>query len=299
MEETIDDLSSHLSTLTTKTSNELLNLDDRYPNSTFILPTMSSCPMATDGYNHLLVYHHQTLVLFHLPTFEIVFSISIIPLIDCSISDICYYSILNCFLLSSANTIYSLSSNKQLNIINKFSQTIWSITYTSNLIFICYLFGYSIEQWELNSNQSFNLLNTWLKNNLLETFDMGINCIRAYDQYLGMTIKEKNFSWRIDIFDINSMNRIRRGQTIQQDNGLSNWIGILYPIDHFQWLFSDGDQGLFLIDQTNPENYQEKILLKLACNTCLIYHNNNYNNQKYSSIIIQTYDKLSLYDLNL
>jgi hypothetical protein len=48
-----------------------------------------------------------------------------------------------------------------------------------------------------------------------------------------MTIKENNFSWRIDIFDILTMNRIRRGKTIQQENGLSNWIGILFPIDNY------------------------------------------------------------------
>jgi hypothetical protein len=48
-----------------------------------------------------------------------------------------------------------------------------------------------------------------------------------------MTIKENNFSWRIDIFDILTMNRIRRGKTIQQENGLSNWIGILFPVDNY------------------------------------------------------------------
>jgi hypothetical protein len=268
-------------------------LDNRCALSTFIFPSMSSCPMASDGYNHLLLYNHQTLTLFQLPKFEILYSISIFPLIECPISDICYYSTLNCFLLSSSNTIYSLSSNKQIEIINKFSRTIWSITQTSNFIFICYLFGFSIEQWEFNTTNGI-LLNTWFKDNLIESLDMGINCIRAINQYIGMTIKENNFSWRIDLFDMLTMNRIRRGKPIQQDNGLSNWIGLLYPIDHFQWLFADGDQGLFLIDLTNEQEYQQKNIMKLACNISLIRHTNN---QKYSSIIVQTYEALSLYDL--
>jgi hypothetical protein len=291
-ETTIDELSSHLSTLTT-TSNELPLLDNRSPLSTFLLPSMSSCPMATDNYNHLLIYHHQTLILFHIPTFEIICSISILPLIECPISDICYYSISNCFLLSSSNTIYSLSSTKQIETIHKFSNTIWSITHTSNYIFICYLFGFSIEQWELNSNNGI-LLNTWLKDNLIESLDMGINCIRALNQYIGMTIKENNFSWRIDIFDIVTMNRISRGKTIQQDNSLSNWIGLLYPIDSFRWLFADGDQGLILIDQTDKENCKQKHIMKLGCNICLI---RDINNQKYSSIIVQTYEALHLYNI--
>jgi hypothetical protein len=116
-----------------------------------------------------------------------------------------------------------------------------------NQIFICYLFGFSIEQWEFNTNNGI-LLNTWLKDHLIESLDMGINCIRAIDNYIGMTIKENNFSWRIDVFNISSMNRIHRGQTIQQENNFNNWIGILFPIDHFRWLFADGDQGLILID---------------------------------------------------
>jgi len=292
MDTSIDELSSHLSTLTTS-SNELTILDNHCPLSTFILPSISSCPMSTDGYNHLLIYHHQTLILFHLPTFEILFSISIFPLIECPISDICYYSILNCFLLSSSNTIYSLSSNKQIEILHKFSNTIWSITQTSKYIFICYLFGYSIEQWELNSNNGI-LINTWLKNNLIESLDMGINSIRSINQYIGMTIKENNFSWRIDIFDILTMNRIRRGKTIQQENNLNNWIGLLFPINNFQWLFADGDQGLILIDQTNPQEYKENNIMKLACNICLI---RDINTQRYSSIIIQTYEALHLYNI--
>jgi hypothetical protein len=162
-----------------------------------------------------------------------------------------------------------------------------------NYIFICYLFGFSIEQWEFNSNGGI-LLNTWLKHNLIESLDMGINCIRSINEYIGMTIKEKNFSWRIDIFDILTMNRIRRGRTIQQENSLNNWIGLLFPIDHFQWLFADGDQGLFLIDQTDQQEYQQKNIMKLACNICLI---RDINTKKYSSIIIQTYQALHLYDM--
>jgi hypothetical protein len=292
METTIDDLSSHLSTLTTS-SNKLGLLDNRSPLSTFILPSMSSCPMATDEYNHLLLYHHQTLILFHLPRFEILFSFSISPLIESPISDICFYSLTNCFLLSSSNTIYSLSSNKQIEIIHKFSNIIWSITHTSQYIFICYLFGFSIEQWELNSNNKV-LLNTWLKENLIEKLDMGINCIRIVNEYLGMTIKENNFSWRIDIFDILTMNRIRRGKTIQQENGLSNWIGILFPIDNYQWLFADGDQGLYLIDQTNQQEFKQNNIMKLACNICLL---RDVNTKSYSSIIVQSYEALHVYPI--
>jgi hypothetical protein len=140
----MDDLSFHLSTLTT-TPNDLAILDHRRPLSTFLLASMVSCPMSTDDYNHLLIYHHQTLILFRLPTFEILFSS---PLIGSPISDICFYSISNCFLLSSSNLIYSFSSNKQIEIFHKFSNPIWSITHLSNQIFICYLFGFSIEQWE-------------------------------------------------------------------------------------------------------------------------------------------------------
>ncbi len=289
METTIDDLSSHLSTLST-TPNELAILDKCCPLSRFNLPSMSSCPMSTDDYNHLLIYHHQTLILFHLPTFEILFSIPVFPLIECSISDICFYSISNCFLLSSANTIYSLSSNKQIEVFHKFSNTIWSITHSSNYVFICYLFGFSIEQWEFTSNNGI-LLNTWLKDNLIDSFDMGINCIRAIDRYIGMTIKEKNFSWRIDIFDILTMTRIHRGQTIEQENGFNNWIGILFPLDHFQWLFADGDQGLILINQ---QEYKQKKIMDLACNISFI---RDRNTKKYSSIIIQTYEALHLYDI--
>jgi len=292
MDTSIDELSSHLSTLTTS-SNELRILDNHCPLSTFILPSMSSCPMATDGYSHLLIHHHQTLILFHLPTFEILFSISIFPLIECPISDICFYSISNSFLLSSSNIIYSLSSNKQIQIIHQFSNTIWSITHTLNNIFICYLFGFSIEQWELNSNDGI-LLNIWLKDNLIESLDMGINCIRGINEYIGMTIKENNFSWRIDLFDILTMNRIRRGRTIKQENGLNNWIGLLFPIDNFQWLFADGDQGLVLIDQTNPHEHKQNNIMKLACNISLI---RDRNTKTYSSIVIQTYEALHLYDL--
>ena len=120
---------------------------------------------------------------------------------------------------------------------------------------------------------------------------MGINCIRIINQYLGMTIKENNFSWRIDIFDILTMNRIHRGNTIEQNNGLSNWIGIIFPIDNFQWLFADGDQGLFLIDQ---QQSKQNIIMKLACNICLI---RDINTKKYSSIIVQSYEALSLYHI--
>jgi hypothetical protein len=292
METSIDELSSHLSTLTTN-SNEISRLDNRCPLSTFPLPSMSSCPMATDDNNHLLISHHLTLILFHLPRFEILFSIPMIPLIECQISDICFYSISNCFLLSSSNTIYSLSSNKQIEIFHKFSNAIWSITHTSKYIFICYLFGSSIEQWEFNSTNGI-LANTWLKEHLIEPFDIGINCIRAVNQYIGMTIKENTFTWRIDIFDILTMNRIRRGRTIQQENGLSNWIGLLFPIDHYRWLFADGDEGLFVIDQTDEQEYKQNNIMKLACNICLIRDTNSKN---YSSIVVQSYEALNLYDV--
>ncbi|CAF3795975.1 unnamed protein product [Rotaria socialis] len=292
METNINDLSFHLSALKT-TSNEIPILDNREPISTFSLPSMSSCPMAADGSNHLLVYHHHALLLFHLPKFELLFSISLIPFIENPISDICYYSILNCFLVSSSNTLYSLSSSRQIDIIHKFSNTIWSITHTSNYIFICYLFGFSIEQWEFNSSNG-TLLNTWPKANLIESSDMGINCIRAVNQYIGMTIKQNDFSWRIDLFDISAMNRLRRGRTIQQENNLKNWIGLLYPIDHFRWLFADGDQGLFLIDQTDQQEYKQIDIKKLACNICLI---KNINSKTYSSIVIQSYESLHLYNL--
>jgi len=293
MEITMDDLSFHLSTLTTS-PNDLAILDHRRPLSTFILPSMASCPMATDDYNHLLIYHHQTLILFHLPKFEILFSKSIFPFIESPISDICFYSISNCFLLSSSNIIYSFSSNKQIEIFHKFSNPIWSITHVSNYIFICYLFGFSIEQWEFNSTNGI-LLNTWLKEHLIEPLDMGINCIRAIDNCIGMTIKENHFSWRIDVFDISTMNRIHRGRTIQQENNLSNWIGILFPIDHFRWLFADGDQGLILIDQTDQQEHKQNHIMKLACNICLI---RDINTKRYSSIIIKTYEALHLYDLD-
>ncbi|CAF2510052.1 unnamed protein product [Rotaria sp. Silwood2] len=292
METDIDDLSFHLSTLRT-TPNEIAMLDNRQPISTYILPSMSSCPMATDNYNHLLIYHHQTLILLSLPKFEVIFSIAITPFIESPISDMCFHSILNCFLLSSSNTIYSLSSNRQIEIIHKFSNIIWSITNTSKYIFICYLFGFSIEQWEFNSNNG-NLLNTWLKDSLIESLDIGINCIRAVNQYLGMTIKENNFSWRIDIFDVLTMNKIRRGRTIQQENDFKNWIGILYPMDHYRWLFADGDQGLYLIDQTDPQEYKQNNIKKVACNICLIH---DINSKTYSSIVVQSYEALHLYDL--
>ncbi|CAF0866946.1 unnamed protein product [Rotaria sp. Silwood1] len=260
METDIDELSSHLSTLKT-TSNEIAMLENRQPISTFILPSMSSCPMATDNYKHLLIYHHQTLILFSLPKFDIIFSIPITPSIESSISDICFHSILNCFLLSSSNSLYSLSSNRQIEIVHKFSNIIWSITHTSKYIFICYLFGFSIEQWEFNTNSG-TLVNTWFKDSLIESLDIGINCIRAVNQHLGMTVKENNFSWRIDIFDILTMNKIRRGKTIQQENDFKNWIGILYPIDPYQWLFADGDQGLYLIDQTDEQEYKQNNIKK-------------------------------------
>ena len=293
METTIDDLSSHLSTLTTN-PNELTILDHHRPLSTFILPSMASCPMGTDGYKHVLIYHHQTLILFQLPTFEILFSIPAFPFIESPISDICFYSVSNNFLLSSSNQIYSFSSNKQIEIFHKFSNPIWSITHRLNQIYICYLFGYSIEQWEFNSSNGI-LINTWLKDHFIEPLDMGINCIRIIDNYLGMTIKENRFSWRIDVFDISSMNRIRRGQTIQQENSLNNWIGILFPIENFRWLFADGDQGLILIDQTDQNEQKQHPIMKLACNINLI---RDINSKRYSSIVIQTYEALHLYDLN-
>jgi hypothetical protein len=109
-----------------------------------------------------------------------------------------------------------------------------------------------------------------------------------------MTIKENNFSWRIDIFDILTMNRIRRGKTIQQENGLSNWIGILFPIDNYQWLFADGDQGLFLIDQTNQQEFKQNNIMKLACNICLL---RDVNTKSYSSIIVQSYEALHVYPI--
>ncbi|CAF0737545.1 unnamed protein product [Adineta steineri] len=294
METNIDELSSHMSTLTTN-SNEILKLDKDRPLSTFTLPSMSSCPMATDDYNHLLIYHHQTLILFQLPTFEILFSTTLFPLIQCQISDICFYSITNCFLLSSSNTIYSLSSNKQIELFHQCSNTIWSITYTLKYIFICYLFGSSIEQWEFNSSSTNGiLLNTWFKKDLIEIFDTGINCIRAIDQCIGMTIKQSNFSWRIDIFDILTMNKLRRGRTIQQEAGLSNWIGLLFPIDHYCYLFADGDEGLFLIDQTNEQDYKEHSIMNIACNICLI---RDINSKKYASIVVQTHEGLNIYNI--
>lgn len=292
METIVDELSSHLSTLSTKV-NEFPLLDNRYPSTTFAIPSMSSCPMASDGSNHLLMYHHQTLILFHIPTFEILFSISLAQLIEAAISDICFYSVDNTFLFSSSNRIYSLSSNKQIQLVQQFSNSIWSITQTSRSIFICYLFGFSIEQWEFNDNNT-NLIKTWLKSDLIETFDMGINCIRAVNGYLAMTIKEKDFSWRIDIFDISTMNRVRRGHTIRQENNLHNWIGLIYPIDAFRWLFADGDQGLILIDQTDQNQCKQNKLKQLACNVCLI---RNQNTQSISSIIIQTHDALHTYIL--
>jgi hypothetical protein len=69
-------------------------------------------------------------------------------------------------------------------------------------------------------------------------------------------------------------------------------MGILFPIDHFRWLFADGDQGLILIDQQEHKQYS---IMKLACNICLI---RDMNTKRYSSIIIQTYEALHLYDLD-
>ncbi|CAF1636387.1 unnamed protein product [Adineta ricciae] len=292
METNIDELSSQLSTLTTN-SEEIPKLDHRRPLSTFHLPSMSSCPMATDDNNHLLIFHHQRLILFQLPTFEILFFIPTGTFTNCQISDICFYTVSNCFLLASANTIYSLASDRSIELFQKFSNTIWSITYTSTSIFICYLFGASIEQWDFPSKSAF-LVNSWVKEDLLETFDQGINCIRAVNQFIGMTVKERNFSWRIDIFDSLTMTRLRRGNTIQQENGLSNWIGILFPIDSFRWLFADGDEGLFLINQTDEQNYQQNNIMKIACNICLL---RDVNTRQYNAIVVQSYEVLQIFDV--
>jgi len=293
METIVDELSSHLSTLSTKT-NEFPLLDNCYPLSTFVLPSMSSCPMVSDGGNHLLIYHHQTLILLRIPTFEILFSISLSQFIETTISDICFYSLENTFLFSSSNRIYSLSSsNKQIQLVQQFPNIIWSITQTSRSIFICYLFGFSIEQWDFTEN-NITLMKTWPKSDLIEAFDMGINCIRAIDQCLGMSIKGKDFSWRIDVFDVSTMTRIRRGQSIKQENDLHNWIGLIYPIDRFRWLFADGDQGLFLIDQTDENQCKQTKFKQLACNLSLI---RNPNNQIISSIIVQTHDGLNSYSI--
>ena len=137
-------------------------------------------------------------------------------------------------------------------------------------------------------------MKTWPKSDLIEAFDMGINCIRAVDQCLGMSIKGKDFSWRIDLFDISTMTRIRRGQIVKQENDLHNWIGLIYPIDCFRWLFADGDQGLFLIDQTDENQCKQTKFKQLACNLSLI---RNPNNQIISSIIVQTHDGLNSYSI--
>lgn len=293
METNIDELSSQFSTLTTN-SQEIPKLDNCLPSSTLHFPSMSSCPMATDDYNHLLIFHHQRLILFQLPTFEILFSIPTGTFTDCQISDICFYTVSNCFLLSSANTIYSLASDRSIELFHKFSNTIWSITYASTSIFICYLFGASMEQWNFPSKSGV-LVNSWVKEDLLETFDQGINCIRAVNQCIGMTVKERNFSWRIDIFDSLTMTRLRRGSTIQQKNGLSNWIGVLFPIDSFRWLFADGDEGLFLINQTDEQNYRENNIMRIACNICLLRH---ANTRQYNAIVVQSYEVLQIYDIH-
>ena len=281
----MDDLSDHLSRLKT-TSHEFPILTHRNPSYTYPLPSMATCPMATDGSKYLLIYHHQTLILFHLPQLEMIFSLSI----QSSVSDLCYHSILNCFLLSSSNRIYSFSSDKQLQIFGEYSNSIWSFTQTSNHLFLCFLFGYSIEQWQINSNDR-QLVKSWLKDDLIDSMDLGINSIRCVNDYLGMTIKERDFSWRIDVFHLWTMNRLCCGKSIEQENDLSNWIGILSPIDHFHWLFADGDQGLILIDQTNPSEQKQRNILPLACNISFLHQIN-------SSIIIQTYDGLHFYQID-
>lgn len=287
----MDDLCDNLNALKT-TADEFPILSNRNPLYRSSLPSMSTCPMATDGSNYLLIYHHQTLMLFHLPQFELLFSCSTVSSLQSPISDLCYDSILNCFLLSSSNRIYSFGSDQQLRLFQEYSNSIWSFTQTSNNLFICFLFGYSIEQWKINSNDQ-QLIHSWSKDILIDSMDLGINCIRCVNEYLGMTIKERDFSWRIDVFNHSTMHRIRRGRSIQQDHHLSNWIGILSPIDHLHWLFADGDQGLILIDQSNPSEETQQHILSFACNISLIRQIN-------SSMIVQTYDGLDFYnDLRL
>lgn len=288
----MDRLSTHLSTLSTG-ADEVPILENQSPLSTFILPSMSSSPMATDEHHHLLVYHHGNVILCRLPSFEILFSVSTASFTDCPISDVCYYTPLSCFLVSSANNIYSLSSNQSIGRVRRFANSISSITHSSTFVFVSYLFGSAVERWDLHSNND-TPLNTWHKADLLEPLDMGINCIRAAGQCIGMSVKEKNFSWRIDVFDVSTMNRVRRGHTIQQENGLSNWIGIVSPLDHYQWLFADGDEGLYLIDHTDAQDPKQRQLLRTACNVCLL---RDSASKKYAFVLVQSHEALHLFSI--
>lgn len=53
---------------------------------------------------------------------------------------------------------------------------------------------------------------------LLDQGDRTISSISSNDQWIGLTIEEKNFQWRLDLFDLRSFHRCYRGASFGQSD---------------------------------------------------------------------------------
>ncbi|CAF1627231.1 unnamed protein product, partial [Didymodactylos carnosus] len=146
---------------------------------------------------------------------------------------------------------------------------------------------YSLITWKL--------VECWTRNQfLLKKEDEYIRCIRANENgaIIGMTVREKNWTWKINLYDLN-MKLVRQGLQIGDGDVLySNCL--LTPtscseVPNGIWLFINSDSGQsWLIDEYGRIRQNEAI--KNVRNACFL--------QNYLVLKSKEPSKLGIYQLS-
>jgi hypothetical protein len=188
-------------------------------------------PLAASSYYILtLINNCSTLILFNSDSelYRIDLSNSLIL-----VYDLCWSSKLNLFLMGGYSVYtfnpcsYVLSTIEQIKLIR--GEWIVSITSDKNYIYLLYS-SRSIRIEYRSLFYPYKLEKKYLEKDFLQSKDFLAQCIRINEwNILGLTIKQKNGQWRIDLFNSINFNRIFRSYSLGQGiPGMRNCLLISY-----------------------------------------------------------------------
>ncbi|CAF1190615.1 unnamed protein product [Didymodactylos carnosus] len=123
-----------------------------------------------------------------------------------------------------------------------------SLTCSNLTLFLLYDCGVYVERYVL---PSYDLVSRWPKEDILQSNDQIVSCIRSDLQHVAMCIKGADEQWRVDMFDY-QMEPFRRIDLCTTYNNTQNFYQtFVTPVMHNgQWLIVHGKQLWLTTDET-------------------------------------------------
>ncbi|CAF1249659.1 unnamed protein product [Rotaria sordida] len=263
----------------------------RLPTKEFLLNNID-LPLAASSYYILtLINECSTLILFN-KDYEL-YRIDLNDILVL-IHDICWSSKLNMFLMAGYSLYtfnprsYILSTIEKIELV----RGEWIVSITSNYNSIYLLYSSRSARIECRSLFLPHILEKqWLEKDFLQYKDFLAQCIRINEwNILGMTIKQKNGEWRIDLFNSINLKRIYRSCSLDQNiPGMRNCLLMSY---NRLWIVINNcsiSEQVILLDENARIKTKTHIDKTYGCfNLCLI--GNEW-------IVMNLKDRLRLYKI--